>query len=131
MTAIAHDYPLYLADDEVLGIAYRERPNRSPMIVILRRELIFRRRLDHAGVLRSLSEAIPVKEAWLDYLLTHHVVKISAHFRLSPTAVSGYGACVIQTFLPATKTAEALRTSALPAPTKARCLGWRTVVYCA
>jgi predicted nuclease of predicted toxin-antitoxin system len=72
-TAIAHDYPFALKDTEVLAIATSEQR------VLLTNdkafsELIFRRRLPHAGVIlfRLVHEDIEIKRHWLSYVLTHY-----------------------------------------------------------
>ncbi len=73
VTAIAHDYPQALEDEEVLQIARREH-----RILIANDtdfgELVVRRRLPHAGVIlfRLEREAVPVKIAWLGRVLAQH-----------------------------------------------------------
>ncbi len=71
--AIAHDYPHALRDREVLSIA---RDGRRILITNDRDfgELIFRRRLDHAGVIlfRLGDEDLPTKIAWLRRVLTEY-----------------------------------------------------------
>jgi predicted nuclease of predicted toxin-antitoxin system len=69
-TAIAHEYPASLADDDVLAIAVAE--NR--ILITNDRdfgELVFRRRLPHRGIIlfRLGDEALPIKIAWLDHVL--------------------------------------------------------------
>jgi predicted nuclease of predicted toxin-antitoxin system len=70
-TAIAHEYPGALIDEDVLDIAVRE----DRILITNDRdfgELVFRRRLPHRGVIlfRLGDEAIAVKIAWLDHVLT-------------------------------------------------------------
>ncbi|HEX8228055.1 MAG TPA: DUF5615 family PIN-like protein [Chloroflexia bacterium] len=71
--AIAYDYPQALRDREVLAIAHQEE-----RILITNDtdfgELIFRRRLSHAGVVlfRLGSESVAAKIFWLDYVLAQH-----------------------------------------------------------
>ena len=73
VTAIAHDYPFALKDDEVLAIATAEQ-----RILITNDkdfgELIFRRRLSHAGVIlfRLVNEDLDIKRYWLQYVLNHY-----------------------------------------------------------
>ena len=69
-TAIAHDYPGALADEDVLAIAVAE----DRILITNDRdfgELAFRRQLPHRGVIlfRLGDEAIPVKIRWLDHIL--------------------------------------------------------------
>lgn len=73
VTAIAHDYPAALKDQDVLGIARREQ-----RIVITNDkdfgELIVRQRLAHAGVIlfRLGQEELATKCEWLNYVLAQH-----------------------------------------------------------
>ncbi len=80
VTAIAHDYPHALRDHEVLSIA---RGERRILITNDRDfgELIFRQRLDHAGVIlfRLGDEDLPTKVAWLKHVLTDHADQLK-HF---------------------------------------------------
>lgn len=73
VTAIAHEYPHALSDLEVLTIAYEEQ---RILITNDRNfgELLFRRRLPHAGVIlfRLGDEDLQTKQAWLLYILRHH-----------------------------------------------------------
>ncbi|HEX8598841.1 MAG TPA: DUF5615 family PIN-like protein [Chloroflexia bacterium] len=75
--AIAHDYPQALQDTEVLAIAQQEE-----RILITNDtdfgELIFRRRLSHAGVVlfRLGSESLAAKILWLDHVLAQHVEQL-------------------------------------------------------
>jgi predicted nuclease of predicted toxin-antitoxin system len=73
VTAVAHDYPGALKDQEVLEIAVRE----SRIVIANDKdfgELVVRRRLRHAGVIlfRLDDEELPIKVAWLEYVLEHH-----------------------------------------------------------
>ena len=70
VTAIAHDHPGALIDEDVLAIAVAE----ARILITNDRdfgELVFRRQLPHCGVIlfRLGNEAIPVKVAWLDHVL--------------------------------------------------------------
>ena len=70
VTAIAHDYPGALADEDVLAIAVAE----DRILITNDRdfgELVFRRQLPHRGVIlfRLGNEAIPIKMRWLDHVL--------------------------------------------------------------
>src|SRR6266508_1254686 len=73
VTAIAHDYPHALKDNEVLEIAVKEQ-----RIVITNDrdfgELIVRRHLPHAGVIlfRLSDEHLQVEEDWLLHVLTQY-----------------------------------------------------------
>ncbi|MDQ3927647.1 MAG: DUF5615 family PIN-like protein [Chloroflexota bacterium] len=75
--AIAYDYPQALRDSEVLAIAQQEE-----RILITNDtdfgELIFRRRLSHAGVVlfRLGSESVTAKIRWLDYVLAQHAEQL-------------------------------------------------------
>lgn len=77
-TAIAHDYPNALKDQEVLQIGVRE--NR---IVITNDkdfgELVVRRHLPHAGVIlfRLDDEEFSIKVAWLEYVLDRYEDRLS------------------------------------------------------
>src|SRR6476659_4516168 len=77
VTAIARDYPAAIKDLEVLEIAQREE-----RVLITNDldfgELIFRRRLPHAGVLlfRLEAEDIQTKSTWLRYVLSHHAEQL-------------------------------------------------------
>lgn len=73
MTAIAHDYPHALKDQEVLAIAWQEQR----ILITNDRdfgELLVRQRLAHAGVIlfRLHNEDLITKQRWLTYVLTHH-----------------------------------------------------------
>lgn len=73
VTAIAHEYPQSLRDQEVLAIAVEEQR----ILITNDRdfgELIFRRRLPHTGVIlfRLHAENLATKTYWLDYVLTVH-----------------------------------------------------------
>jgi predicted nuclease of predicted toxin-antitoxin system len=68
-TAIAHEYPGALDDEQVLDIAVRE----DRILITNDRdfgELVFRRRLEHRGIIlfRLGDESIAVKIAWLDHV---------------------------------------------------------------
>jgi predicted nuclease of predicted toxin-antitoxin system len=80
VTAIAHDHPHALKDHEVLSIA---RDEERILITNDRDfgELIFRQRLDHAGVIlfRLGDEELPTKTAWLEHILVHYEGHMS-HF---------------------------------------------------
>jgi predicted nuclease of predicted toxin-antitoxin system len=73
VTAIAHDYPQALSDLQVLAIAYQEQ-----RILITNDhdfgELLFRRRLPHAGVIlfRLGQEDLQTKQTWLLHVLRYH-----------------------------------------------------------
>lgn len=73
VTAVAHDYPNALHDEEVLAIARQEQ-----RILITNDhdfgELIFRRRLPHSGVIlfRLGAEDMPTKVRWLTTVLNSH-----------------------------------------------------------
>ena len=73
VTAIAHDYPHALRDEEVLAIAVREE-----RILITNDldfgELIMRRQHPHRGIIlfRLGDESLTVKQQRLDDVLTHH-----------------------------------------------------------
>lgn len=75
--AIAYDYPEALKDTEVLVVAQQEE-----RILITNDtdfgELIFRRRLSHAGVIlfRLGSESVSAKIRWLDYVLERHAEQL-------------------------------------------------------
>ena len=76
-TAIAHDYPAALADEEVLAIAVSE----DRILITNDRdfgELVFRRQLPHRGVIlfRLGDEAIPIKIAWLDHVLNAYADRL-------------------------------------------------------
>jgi predicted nuclease of predicted toxin-antitoxin system len=80
VTAIAHDYPHALKDHEVLSIARDE----GRILITNDRdfgELIFRRRLDHAGVIlfRLGEEEFPTKVAWLKRVLADYSDQLN-HF---------------------------------------------------
>src|SRR5438067_7375925 len=71
VTAIAHDYPRSIKDGDVLAIARREKR----ILITNDRdfgELVFLRRLPHAGIIlfRLGNENVPTKTAWLRSLLT-------------------------------------------------------------
>lgn len=78
VTAIAHDYPGALKDHEVLEIAVREG-----RVVIANDkdfgELVVRRRLPHAGVIlfRLDDEELPIKIAWLEYVLDGYADRLT------------------------------------------------------
>lgn len=80
VTAIAHDHPHALKDHEVLSIA---RDERRILITNDRDfgELIFRQRLDHAGVIlfRLGDEDLPTKAAWLRRVLARYADRLD-HF---------------------------------------------------
>jgi predicted nuclease of predicted toxin-antitoxin system len=73
VTAIAHDYPFALKDNEVLAIATSEQ-----RILITNDkdfgELIFRRHLPHTGIIlfRLVNEDLDIKRYWLQYVLDHY-----------------------------------------------------------
>ncbi|MGH2356213.1 MAG: DUF5615 family PIN-like protein [Chloroflexota bacterium] len=77
VTAIAHDYPHALSDQDVLAIAVREQ-----RVLITNDldfgELMVRRRLPHAGVIlfRLGEEGVPTKVAWLSYVLAHYTDRL-------------------------------------------------------
>ena len=80
VTAIAHDYPHALSDREVLAIAVAE----SRILITNDNdfgELIFRRRLAHAGVVlfRLGAESLQTKQLWLSYVLANHAQELQ-HF---------------------------------------------------
>ena len=69
-TAIAHEYPAALIDEDVLAIAVRE----DRILITNDRdfgELVFRWQLPHRGVIlfRLGDESLPVKIRWLDHVL--------------------------------------------------------------
>lgn len=73
VTAIAHDYPHALKDQDVLAIAQQEQR----ILVTNDRdfgELLIRQKLAHAGVIlfRLHSEDLATKQRWLTYVLTRH-----------------------------------------------------------
>ena len=72
-TAIAHEYPGALADEDVLAIAVAE----DRVLITNDRdfgELVFRLRLPHRGIIlfRLGDEAISIKAAWLDHVLEQY-----------------------------------------------------------
>jgi predicted nuclease of predicted toxin-antitoxin system len=78
-TAIAHEYPSALADDDVLEIAVRE----DRVLITNDRdfgELVFRRRLPHRGIIlfRLGDEALPVKVRWLEHVLDEYADRLRA-----------------------------------------------------
>lgn len=73
VTAIAHDYPHALKDEEVLKIAQQEKR----ILITNDRdfgELIFRQKLPHHGVIlfRLGEEDIETKKAWLERVLVDY-----------------------------------------------------------
>ena len=69
-TAIAHEYPGAIADEEVLAIAVAE----DRVLITNDRdfgELVFRLSLPHRGIIlfRLGDDPLPVKTAWLDHVL--------------------------------------------------------------
>ena len=73
VTAIAHDYPRALKDQDVLALAL----NEQRILITNDRdfgELIFRQRLPHAGVIlfRLGAEDLAIKRSWLAYVVEHH-----------------------------------------------------------
>ena len=78
VTAIAHDYPQALKDQDVLAIAQAEQ-----RVLITNDtdfgELIFRRRLPHAGVIlfRLGQQDLGIKQAWLDHVLDAHAEQLT------------------------------------------------------
>jgi predicted nuclease of predicted toxin-antitoxin system len=83
-TAIAHDYPFALKDTEVLGIATAEQ-----RVLITNDkdfgELIFRRRLPHAGVIlfRLKHEDLEIKRHWLNHVLDHYADQLDQFIVIS------------------------------------------------
>lgn len=74
VTAIAHDYPHVLKDEEVLKIAVKEKR----VLITNDRdfgELIFRQKLRHSGVIlfRLGKEDIATKKSWLKTVLANHL----------------------------------------------------------
>ncbi|HVC33008.1 MAG TPA: DUF5615 family PIN-like protein [Chloroflexota bacterium] len=77
VTAVAHDYPNALADDDVLAIASRERR----ILIANDRdfgELVFRQHRPHCGVIliRLGEESLERKIGWLDYVLSEYADRL-------------------------------------------------------
>lgn len=73
VTAIAHDYPQALSDEDVLAIAVREQR----ILIANDRdfgELVFRHHHPHAGVIlfRLGAESIETKQLWLLHVLEQY-----------------------------------------------------------
>jgi predicted nuclease of predicted toxin-antitoxin system len=78
-TAIAHEYPGALVDEDVLAIAVAE----DRILITNDRdfgELVFRRQLPHRGIIlfRLGDEALPIKIAWLDHVLKVYAERLRA-----------------------------------------------------
>lgn len=70
VTDVVHDYAPSLADEDVLAIAVREERTLITNDHDFG-ELVFRRRLPHAGIIlfRLGSEPLSLKVLWLEYML--------------------------------------------------------------